>query len=284
MGIHLPQVAAHGHRLSPGEHREHHVVGLVGIGPLGLPHSGSTNQGVGHVVTHVLRVGGDDEEGFAAVEGLDGAVHQHRLEGQAQQGAQAGTDVEHKQGGRGDHHVGHQQGPPHVHAGVLFQDHGHDVGAAGGGVDIEQNGGPQSGEDDGEEELQHQLVGEGAVQRAHPPEDLNQGGGDDGGIHRPEAEALVQHEKAEDQKKHVDDGVVGGGGEGGNQLPQQDGHAGHAPHGEVVGELEKVHPHTHQQGAQVHQQELPDYLFSIHRIPSLCLIIQRWDRTALHTS
>ena len=83
MGINLFQVAAQKHGLAPGEDSEHHVVLCVGIGALGLPYGGAPAQGMGNIVAHMLRVVGDDEKGLAPIEGLDGAVHQHRLEGPA---------------------------------------------------------------------------------------------------------------------------------------------------------------------------------------------------------
>ena len=35
------QLAAKDHRLAPGENGEHHVVDLMGVGALGLPHGGA---------------------------------------------------------------------------------------------------------------------------------------------------------------------------------------------------------------------------------------------------
>ena len=39
--------------------------------------------------------------------------------------------------------------------------------------------------------------------------------------------------------------------------------AGHAAHGKMVGKFEKVDPHRHQQGAQVHQQEFAQQFLAV---------------------
>ena len=243
-----------------GQDGEHHQVLLVGVGPLAGPDGGAPAQGLGDVFGDHLGVVGDDHEGLVAVEGLDDAVHQHRLEHQAQQGAEAGGDVEDHQGGGGDEHVGAEEGHTHVQAGELLEDHGGDVGAAAGGVQVEEDAGPQGGEEDGEEELQDELIGEGARQGEDPLEDLDLQGVEDGAVDGAEAEALVQQEEAQQQEEEVDDAVVDRRREPGHgdELGQDDGQAGDAADGEVVGELEKVDAHRDQGDAEGHEEEFLD--------------------------
>jgi hypothetical protein len=47
---------------------------------------------------------------------------------------------------------------------------------------------------------------------------------------------------------------------GGDQLPQKDGQAGDAPHGKVVGKLEKVDPNADQNRAQAHKEKADEGL------------------------
>ena len=112
----LPQ----GDGLPAGEHGEHHVMGLVGISALSLPEGGPPAQLVGDEIRYRVRLRGDDEKSLAAVKGLNGSVHQHRFKGQPQQGLEPRLHVEDQQRPGGDGHVADQQGPAHVHAGVLF--------------------------------------------------------------------------------------------------------------------------------------------------------------------
>ena len=114
-----------------------------------------------------------------------------------------------------------------------------------------------------EEQLQHELVGERTVHGKRPLKELNEPGGENGTVDRPGAEAPVEHYKAQHQKEHIDDGVEGRGGELGQQLSQQHRQAGHAAHGKMVGKFEKVDPHRHQQGAQVHQQEFAQQFLAV---------------------
>lgn len=81
--------------------------------------------------------------------------------------------------------------------------------------------------------------------------------------HLSQEEAARRIGKSQHQKEHIDDGVEGRGGELGQQLSQQHRQAGHAAHGEMVGKFEKVDPHRHQQGAQVHQQEFAQQFLAV---------------------
>ena len=232
---------------------------LVGVGAFPPPDGSAPAQGVGDVFAGDGGPGGDDEEILSPVERLNDAVHQYRLEDQTQDGEQAGLHVEDEEGGGGDEHVGEKQRPAHIKAGVLFEDHGDDVGAAGRGVDVKENGRAKGGKDDREEELQHLFIGEGSRHGADPLEELDNAGIEKGTVHSLQTKALVEHGKAQEEKKGIDDTVVGRSGEPGKgpdgQRLQNDRQTRHAAHGEVVGELEEINADGHQYGAQGHEQE-----------------------------
>lgn len=204
-----------------------------------------------------LRVVGHYGEGFVAVQGLNDRIHQHGFKGQTQQGEETGLHVEDQQGGGGNEHIGDKQGPAHIHAGVFFQDHGHDVGASGGGVHIKKDGRAQGGEDDGEEELQHFLVGEGPGEGEKLLKKLNEKGIEQRAVDRSQTKGLVQDQKAQKEKQDGDDRVDGGGGGkmGGDQLPQQDGKTGDPAHGEMIGKFKEIDAGRDKGGAQSHKEK-----------------------------
>ena len=64
VGVNLLEMAAEQHRLAPGEDGEHHVVGLMSVGPLGLPDGGAPLERIGHIGAYVLGAVGDHEKGL----------------------------------------------------------------------------------------------------------------------------------------------------------------------------------------------------------------------------
>ena len=82
-----------------------------------------------------------------------------------------------------------------------------------------------------------------------------------------EAKAFIQHQKAQNQKNDIQNGVHGTGGDdaGGDDLAQQHRKTGDAAGRKMVGEFEEVDSRGHQKGAQGEQGEIPQGFFdAIH--------------------
>ena len=61
--------------------------------------------------------------------------------------------------------IRHQEGPANIDAGILPQHHCHNVGSAGGGPNIKQDGGAQGGKPHGEDQFQQRFVGKRSLHR-----------------------------------------------------------------------------------------------------------------------
>lgn len=70
-------MAAEEDGLTPGEDREHDMVFLMGVGPLGIPEGGAPDQIVSDVAAGDLGMRGDDDKSFSAIQGFDHIVYQH---------------------------------------------------------------------------------------------------------------------------------------------------------------------------------------------------------------
>src|SRR5699024_3120395 len=134
-------------------------------------------------------------------------------------------------------------------AGVLFQNHGHNVRAAGGGVVVEHQRRAHGGKHHGKAQLQQGLVGKGGVHGVDALQHPGLQGVHQAAIGGPKAELLAQKQVAQHQQQDVDNAHQGGGGEEGNHAAEEDCQAADAAGGEVVGKLEKVDAHRKQQHA-----------------------------------
>ena len=87
------------------------------------------------------------------------------LHRQTHEGVKGGVEVEHEAGCQHHGKVGDEEGLAGVlHMGIFFQDKGDDIGAARGGAHIEEQGRRDGRQGDGEDQIQHGLVGQGAAE------------------------------------------------------------------------------------------------------------------------
>lgn len=99
----------------------------------------------------------------------------------------------------GDEEVRQEQGAADVGAGILLEDHGDDVGAAGGSAHIEQYCRTHRGQQHTEDQFQQGLIGQGLAhgeQNFKQAEESGHGHGDIGGA---DTEALAEHHSAQDR-------------------------------------------------------------------------------------
>lgn len=210
-----------------------------------------------NIIADWFRIIADDVEGLAQVDAFDDVIHHKGFHQQTQYGVKSCLDAEGKESGEDDQTVCHQQGIADVDAGVFFQDHGDDIGAAGGSADIEQDGGCKAGDCDTVAKFQNRLIGQGLC---HGTDHLHCG--KDDGIKNADircfrTEAFAQNEKANDKQGVADHKVDGGGGEG-EVILQNQRQTGDAAEGEIIGEAEKMAAERIDQGAERHDDQFSE--------------------------
>ena len=152
-------------RLAVGEGRIDHVVGLVGIGTVAGGVGGTAHQLPHDEVTDGVLVVTDDKDGLAHLHLFQHRIDDKALHRQTHEGVKGGVEVEHEAGCQYHGKVGDEEGLAGVlHMGIFFQDKGDDIGAAGGGAHIEEQCRRDGGQGDGENQIQHGLVGQGAAE------------------------------------------------------------------------------------------------------------------------
>ena len=259
VGLHAADVPAQDHRLAPGHYGKHQVDLVVGVGAGGLADGGAAVELFHNEVPHRLRVGADDVHILAQVKALDDVIHHHGLHQQAQDGVEPRFDAEDKAAGNRHQDVRHQQRPADIHVGVFAQQHGDNVGTAGGCPDVEEDGRAQGRQPYREDELQKGLIGKGGlhgVDKLHSPDDAgHQAAGVDGG----QAEFAAEEQKGDHQQGHVDHKHKAADGYAGDEFGDNHGKAGDAAGGEVVGELEEVVSQGHKEGAEGDQKDIPGF-------------------------
>ena len=136
---------------------------------------------------------------------------------------------------------------------MLGQDQGNNIGAAGGGADVEDDGGAHSGQQHREDQFQQFVIGEGL---GHGPDgltdrDIKRQG--KGRKHRPAHAADAQEDKAQHHQDHVQHPHKEAHVEPGEHRRQKHRQARGAAEGEVVGGLEPDNAQGRQDQAQVQQ-------------------------------
>lgn len=248
------EITADGHSLCAGENGENDVFVVVGVGTFRFPEGGAAVKLVVDIGAGDVGIIGNDGQGLLAVKGGSHVVDEDRFEDHAQYAEQSGLDVKDEEGGGGDENVGAEEGIADVHAGILFDDESENVGAAGGALQIKNDSRADGGENNGEDELQQLLVGEGG---RHGTEPLQQGehAGEQGGtVHGADTEVLLKYCEAQREEQNVDNAGEGGSGDAGDESSENDRDAGHAAEGEMIGEFEKVVADGHKEDTEGHKQ------------------------------
>ena len=236
------------------------VVGLIGVGTeAGCVGRAAHQLAHDEIADGVLFIA-DDEDGLAHLDLFQHGVDDQRFNGQTYEGVESGVQVE-DEARRHDHEqVGQEEGRRDaVDVGVFFHDEGDDVGAAGGSTHIEQQGRGNGGQGDGEDQVQHGLVGEGAAQGADLFQNHQLRRHDEGGVARGHGKLPAQEDEAHHQQHDVRRRGEGRRRHGG-KLCHQRRRTGDAAEDEVVGEFEEVHAHRHDGDAQGDEHVLPRVL------------------------
>ena len=246
--------------LVAGEGGVDDVVGLIGVGT----EAGRIGRAA-HQLAHDEIADGflfitDDEDGLAHLDLFQHGVDDQRLDRQTHEGIERRVQVE-DEAGRDDHEqVGDEQRDRDaVDVGVFLHDEGDDVGAAGRRAHIEQQCRGDGRQRNGEEQVQHRLVGQWAAEGAKLFKNHQLRRHHKGRIARGHGELFAQKDEAHHQQHEVRRRREGRGRHRG-QFGHQSRRTGHAAKDEVVGELEEVHAHRHDGDAQCDEDVLLDVL------------------------
>ena len=251
MGVVLTQEVAQLQSLPTGEHGDQHAELVVGVGTVGLFHRGRTVHLLDDEVQNGLGVGRHDGAHLAQADVFNGTVHHKALADQAQDTVQAGAHAKAPGGGQHDEDVAGHQGLADLHRGIFGQDQGHNVGAAGGCTDVKHDGRTQRGQEHRKHQVQHGIAAHGHTRGVQPLAHRHEKGQGKGRINGP-AHALYAEEHEPQHHQHqVDDPHKAAHIDLGKQVGQQDGQAGCAAKGEMVGVLEIDDAHGGEDQAKV---------------------------------
>ena len=197
----------------------------------------------------------DDLADLALADGLDEAVHDEGLADEREHAVEAhARPIE--PDGRHDHaHVHGEERLADLDVGVLAQYHGQNVRAAGGGTDVEDDGGAHGRQQHRKAYVEPEVARDGL---GHGKEPLEERGVPREGKRRegaPEHRPAVEEEEAQEHQDRVQDPHVDRDRERGHGGVEQDGKARGAAKGEVVGRLEEHERNGGEDEAHVEQAE-----------------------------
>ena len=151
--------------LAVGEGRIDHVVGPVGVGTVAGRIGRAAHQLAHDEIADGVFVVADDEDGLAHLHLLEDGIDDEALDRQTHERVESGVEVEDEAGCQHHDEVGDKKRLAGVlHMGVFFQDEGDDIGAAGRRAHVEEQSRRNGGQGDGEDQVQHGLVGQGAAE------------------------------------------------------------------------------------------------------------------------
>ena len=253
VGVNHLDVLAQHNRLVALHHRHQHRAALVRVRAFAMQFGRAALEHVRNILLDFARFGGNDVEVFMRVDVFQHHVHQQALYHQTEDAEQPGFHAERDARHQGDDEVAAHQRAPDVEAGVLAQNHGDNVRAAGGRVEVEENRRADRGQADSENQLHEGL---GCHRRVHrndalqPPRQTRHQQAD---IRRASAEALAEHNVADDEQQNVDHHDEIAIGEIRNIMAQNDRHTADAAGGKMVRKLEEVDAQRHNHRAERQQ-------------------------------
>ena len=253
MGVVLPQKVTQLQGLTAGEHGHQHAELVVGVGTVGLFHSGRAVHVVDDEVQNGLRVRSHNGAHLAQADVFNGTVHHEGFADEAKDTVQAGAHAEPHSGRQHNEDVADHQRLADLHRGVLGKDQRHDVGAAGRSADIKHDGSAQRRQEHREHQIQHGIAAQGHAGGVQPLAAGHEKGECEGGVDRPAHALDAQKEKAQHHQHQVDDPHKAANIDPGEQVCQQDGQAGGAAEGEVVGIFKIYDAHCREHKAEVQQ-------------------------------
>ena len=233
-------------------------MGLIGVGTKAGSVGSAAHQLAHDEITDGIFVVTDDEDGLAHLDPLQHGVDDQRFHGQTHERIQCRVQVKDEAGRHHHEQVGEEKGyGDAVDVGVFFHDEGNDVRAARGSTYIEEQGRGNGRQSDGEQQVQHGLVGEGAVHGEELFQEHQLRRHDHRGIACGHGKFFAQKDEAHHQQDHVGPGRERRGREGG-QLCHQSCRTGHTAKDEVIGEFEEIHTNAHDGDAQGDDRVLAD--------------------------
>jgi len=193
-----------------------------------------------NVFGDLVRLFGDDDKVFTAVDIINDAVHEERLCEKTYQREQSDLHAERDKGAQTDQKVGIEKCLSDVQTGVFFEDQRHDIRAAGGSRLREHDRGACRRQNDGVNELKKGL----RCQRCADGNDLLEDHGEEGkrktAIRRADSRFPADEDEADDKEQDIDHGDPRCGGQDRERLTEYRTDTADTARDESVWDLEEI--------------------------------------------
>lgn len=207
-----------------------------------------------NVFGDLVRLFGDNNEVFTAVDVIDNTVHEERLCEQTDQREESDLHAERDKGAQTDQKVGIEKRLSDVQTGVFFEDQRHDIRTAGGSRLREHDCRSCRRQDDGVNELKEGLIRQGRADGNDLFEDHGKEGERQTAIRRADSRFLANEDEADDKEQNIDDSDPCCGGEDRERLTENRSDTADTARDESVGDLEKIDTDRQKNNADRHEK------------------------------